>query len=796
MALGVGLLLTIATPAVPVSAAAHSARTGGSKGDRAPSGPSLTAGGPPAVTETDADSVQPEQDPLVANGLTSPLCSGILGAGELGSGSRTNCETSGFVAAPAPTGDYAIDVHIDTGVLGLSSGGLLSAVQDLFVSPVWMALVWAMHALVVMLEWCFTVDLIDSPAARGVGADLRGMQASFTAPWLVLALAVASVLALYDGLVRRNVVDTVGQALVMAAMMAGGLWVIADPAGTVGALGSWANQASLGTLAVADRGSPSEARSALADSLDTLFAVAVEAPWCYLEFGDVTWCRDRADLEARVRAAGLRIADEELASIACEPGALQQSACVDAGSSQARSLEQSAALLRAARSNGGVFVALPANGPARNSINETGSLLRTICGSSEATRCHGPAAAEAEFRTNAGTWPRVGGLLLIAAGFLGMLLLLGFLALRLLSAAILSLLYLLLAPAMVLAPALGETGRALFRRWAGQLLGAVVSKLLFSFLLGAVLGVLGILARLEGLGWWTQWLLMSALWWGAFLHRHEALRLADTRRRPGVGGGSPGSVARGVRHRLGSTLASPRRVAGAGRWAANKLGGSGQEVRGPRRPWVASRRSGASVADGQVARLLEARRRDVMARADADRSLLRGRAQAARVEEGRRAAAALGDRRRMLELEQRGRRIQAEIAQNEALLWHKGAQDEASCERFLDEQRALPGALASTAGGERSRRRDYAALTGLVGLHRHEYDCLEPREQRAMRLKIDRELARRVLPPWYVQDGEPPASDRELGPTPDELAAEESAVMRDARAVAEGRKRELGLDRP
>ena len=104
-----------------------------------------------------------------------------------------------------------------------------------------------------------------------------------------------------------------------------------------------------------------------------------------------------------------------------------------------------------------------------------------------------------------------------------MVLLLGFIALRLLGAAIFSLFYLLIAPGMVLAPALGEGGRALFRRWAGHLLAAVVSKLLFSFLLGVVLAVLGILASLRALGWWTQWLLMSAFWWGAYLRRHQAL---------------------------------------------------------------------------------------------------------------------------------------------------------------------------------------------------------------------------------------------------------------------------------
>ena len=122
----------------------------------------------------------------------------------------------------------------------------------------------------------------------------------------------------------------------------------------------------------------------------------------------------------------------------------------------------------------------------------------------DATACRGSTAAQAEFRTASGTWPRVGGLLLILAGALGLLLLLGFIAVRLLTAALFSLLFLLLTPGVVLAPAFGETGRAVFRRWATQLLSAVVSKLLFSFLLGAVLAVGAILEGLTALGWWTS----------------------------------------------------------------------------------------------------------------------------------------------------------------------------------------------------------------------------------------------------------------------------------------------------
>jgi hypothetical protein len=114
---------------------------------RAPTGPPLVSGPGSASGTSEASEAggKPgEVDPLVGNGLGSPLCRGVLGEGELAHANRRDCETSGFVAAPAPTGDYGIDVHIDTGVLGFS---MRSLVQDLFVQPLWMAVVWVVHAL-------------------------------------------------------------------------------------------------------------------------------------------------------------------------------------------------------------------------------------------------------------------------------------------------------------------------------------------------------------------------------------------------------------------------------------------------------------------------------------------------------------------------------------------------------------------------------------------------------------------------------------------------------------------------
>jgi len=492
---------------------------------RAPSDPPLIS----APQETDTGSEQgfstasSDGDPLVSNGLGSPMCHAGPSEAELSRSSQRNCVASGFEAAPVPTGNYAFDVHIDTGIAKLTNDAD-ATVQNLL-QLAWTVLVAAVHGVIVMIEWCYTIDLIDSSAMSGVANGLRQAQATFTQPWLVLVLAVASVLAMYQGLVRRRVAETVGQAALMVAMMVGGLWVIMDPTGTVGSLGRWANQAGLGALGAAAGGSPIHPGRTLANSMGDLFSGAITGPWCFMEFGNVGWCSEPARLDPRLRASAMAIAAREHAQIGCANGG-SFGACVRPGSDQARVLGQSVDELRRAHTNGQMFLALPANQAMRNSINDSDSLFNVLCGGSE-TPCRGPTAAQAEFRTEHGTEWRFMGLVFLWAGALGMLLLLGFIDVHLLGAAIASLLYLLLAPVAVLAPALGDGGRAAFRSWAARLLGAVMSKLIYSFLLGVVLLMGRILTvDLTALGWFTQWLLISTMWWGAFLQRHHVLGVA------------------------------------------------------------------------------------------------------------------------------------------------------------------------------------------------------------------------------------------------------------------------------
>lgn len=777
---------------------------------RAPSAPPLATGSgfgisQIAAEEASASSPSSEGEPLEANGLSSPLCRDAgAAAGGLPASAARNCRATGFEGTQAPSGDYAFDVHINTGVAHIDNT-MEASFQDIM-QFWWTSLVSIVHGLIVLLDWCFTLDLLNSPAMSGLTRGLRATQATFTRPWLVSVLAIAAVIAAYRGLIRRRVAETVGEALLMLAMMAGGLWVIANPTGTIGALGAWANEASLGALGAVMAGTPDHPQQTLAESNQGVFGAAIEVPWCYLEFGDVSWCRNPARLDAELRAAALKIAAK------------------GGGDAPGTSM----ALVRGARTNGELFLALPANGPARNSINEAGSLFHLLCGGS-AEPCVGPTAGEADFRTQSGTLPRAFGLLFISFGLLGMLLVLGAIVLRLLAAAFVSLIYLLLTPAAVLAPALGERGREVFRAWGTRLVGAVTSKLVFSFLLGTVLAIEQVIAGLRIFGWLTQWLLISALWWLSFYHRHKLLDFVHGER-----GGERRSIVRRAHEALGTTRRAVENV----RWAKRELARPAPSAKPPREPAPAGGKRVREPVDAQARRSLEREQVEARERVEAApraQARLAGmRAQLARVRDARARAAETGDGRGAARLAWRERRVASEIAREEGVL-RRARQTLADGEsaqrrggqphtrerreeraRFLDAQAALPRAGRLAAGGE---RRDYAALAGLAGYGPDTYERLRPREQREARLRIDRELEtrrewemRRELTgtaAGHRRDGgqrvevgkgaeaetvDPRArrgARRSDGPP-----STGSLVLDDAREVAARRKRQLGKDRP
>jgi hypothetical protein len=750
---------------------------------RAPSDPPLDTGvgtGSAVNGQEEASaSAQPSGgDPLADNGLDSPLCEHPTEYGLSVKAVRA-CQTSGFEGAQAPTGNYAFDVHINDGLTHLGNG-VAVLLQDI-AQYWWTALVALVRGLIVIFDWCFTLDLLTSHAMSGLTRALRAAQTTFTQPWLALALAIAAMLALYHGMIRRRVAETLGEVLLMLVMMAGGLWVIMNPVGTIGALSAWANEASLGTLAATVGKTPDHPYQTLAESNQEVFSAAIEDPWCYMEFGEVSWCSDTKRLDRPLHEAALKIAHEPEHA----PG-------------------DSAVLLRDAQTNGELFLALPANEAARNSINESWSLFQVLCGGNSEP-CHGSTASEANFRNQSGTWPRVIGLGFISLGLVGMLLLLGFIALRLLYAAIMSLIYLLVTPIVVVAPALGEGGRTAFRMWAARLFGAVVSKLVYSFLLGAILMVQQVILSVHLFGWFTQWLFVASLWWIAYIRRHRIFEISL-----GGSGGQHRSMAR----RLGGALESRTGMATVG-WAKRRLSAPGPSVERRRRLARAGAQRAKQMADAQVGRGLESAYSAAQAQVDAGRetqsriSAKRTRLgrmhseQAAAQEQARAAGRARASALNELELLSRPERNRQESKKHikqmspteraerqqrmddlrrvatkhgiEASRHHKRAvRLQGRMDRLRDEidgdQGKLTVAQKTVRNGERarsttgkpytqaqadeyrrylddqaersSRERDYAGMAGVVGSARDDYEALGSRAQRETRLRIDRELAK------------------------------------------------------
>jgi len=794
-------VLVLGVAVAPVSAAAETSAPAKHAPDRPPlatgTGSSGAGTGSRGTAAEEASASAPVSggDPLQSNGLNSPLCRDA--AGELAGAAARDCRASGFEGAQAPTGDYGLDVHISTGLTHLGIGNDVSAIVQELLQIWWTAMVAVVRGVIVVLDWCYTLDLLNSPAMSGVAQGLRETQATFTEPWMAIVLSIAAVAALYHGLIRRRVAQTLGEALVMVAMMAGGLWVIASPTHTIGALGAWANEASLGTLAAVRAGSAEHPYRTLAESDRELFGAAINAPWCFVEFGDVGWCD--APVEPRLRKAALKLAahakpgaegvskgSSSLPLKAVEDSIELVEGAMGAGE-EVETIHispQSAALLRSARTNGELFLALPANGPARNSLSNNQSLFAVLCGGGEEP-CSGPTAGEAEFRTSSGTWSRAIGMTLVAFGVLGMLLLLGFIAWRLLYAAFMSLVYLLLTPAAVLAPALGENGRSAFRTWGMRLLAAVTSKLIYSFLLGAVLMVERVLADVRLFGWLTQWLLLSSLWWIVYLRRNRLFEFATG----GARGGAAGAQQRSVLRRVSDVLESRKGVS-ATRWAKRRLSKPAPSVDRRRRTVAqAGRERAQGIADEQVKRSLErdydeaqtvvAQAPEIEERIAANRDRLQelqgGYATARAKADGARRAekAALTDRKvkssldrkrnaapfgaevesqqgRAAELHEQMGRLRSEIAadresvdassqtvregdrvkQRTGELFTRAQAEQRG--RFLDAQAALP-----------AKERDYARLAALTQHGRRGYEALDEHRQREARLEMDRELATR-----------------------------------------------------
>ena len=549
--------------------------------ERLPSGGGAAAGAIPPSTGA------PGEDPaaegggggpggLTENGLGSPFCKKAPDGRAIGSGAQRNCRSSGTVFAPVPLGNYGIDIHIDDGGAALGPRAL-KVMQQLFVTLPWTLFVGLTQAVLVLLEWAFSLSLLTGRNQGGIGSALASGQRVFSQPWLAASLAIAAITLMYQGVFRRRTTDAIGQTASMILLIVLAFVVVLNPSGTVGRFAKLVDGASLASVSALTTGNPSYAAKDFSDGTSLVFRSTISGPWCYLEFGDVGWCRkppSRAMREAYQNALTETYGKQSLLGKGVEcatgfitGGPLGIGKCnpADRGGRKARST------IRRPRSHGELFLAFPANSGARNSIKQ--GLLRELCGSEDDNDC-APSGngRRAAWRTEDGTWKRIVGMGLILVGGIGMIALFGAMALKLVWAQLTALLYLFLMLVAIPVAAFGEAGQNVLRSNALKLFGAIVTKLVYAVMLGIVILVLGVLDSMA-VGWLAQWTLIAAFWWGVFAKRDEVMEF--------VGMSNQDMGRRGMRLLTGALIADRlgRATVGRARTRARERGEVAEEGR-------------------------------------------------------------------------------------------------------------------------------------------------------------------------------------------------------------------------
>jgi hypothetical protein len=440
---------------------------------------------------------------------------------------------SGGLFGRYPLTNYSLDQHFDAVSASLTGGVDVSGVPPMIAyflaSILWLLTSFLANLLIVFFSFAFSLDLVNGSQATG-GAGALGPVAQaihsiyanvFGAPWLVLAVTIAGLWAMWRSLVQRRHSETAGALALSLIYVVLALFFVVQPGSTIGAASKLTNQMSEAFLSISDHGSPSGGGRARDDAANQLFDLLVFKPWVVLEFGGLEHCaidgtgssdsdpesapvRPLSSNPARDAALARRLANgTEVAADGrvCVNNANKYASHflrfgLGADGQDERDAEYDAL-------NDGDSSELPEADPERRGY-------RLGVADKPAT----------DAMEEGGQFQRLGLACVLFFGELGAILLLGSLAVGIILAQVLLLLLLAFAPVALVAAAIPGRGHAFFKGWLEKLAGYLLRKAAYSLILATLLAVSGALASATTqLGWLMSFGLQSLFFWAVFIQR-------------------------------------------------------------------------------------------------------------------------------------------------------------------------------------------------------------------------------------------------------------------------------------
>jgi hypothetical protein len=429
-----------------------------------------------------------------------------------------------------PLSHYLLDVHFEAVEASLTGGvhvhGVPSMIAYVLASILWLLTSFLANLLITLFGFAFSLDLVNGSAATG-GAGALGPVAQaihsiyanvFGAPWLVLAITVAGMWAMWKSLLQRRHSETVGALALSLVYVVIALFFVVQPGPTIGAASKLTNQMSEAFLAISDHGSPSGGSQARDDAGNQLFDLLVFKPWVVLNFGGLEHCA----------LAGTGSDDSDPESAPVRP--LSSNPARDA--TLARRLasgEQVTADGKVCINNADKYASHflrfavddDARGDEYEALNDGDSSQLPDADPAKAGYRLGVADKPAtDAMEEGGQFQRLGLACVLFLGELGAVLLLGSLAVGVILAQVLLLLLLAFSPVALVAAVIPGRGHAFFRGWLEKLAGYLLRKAAYSLILAILLAVSAALESATAqLGWLMAFGLQSLFFWAVFIQR-------------------------------------------------------------------------------------------------------------------------------------------------------------------------------------------------------------------------------------------------------------------------------------
>jgi hypothetical protein len=513
----------------------------------------------------------------------------------------------GGIAGRYPLLNYSLDQHFDAVSVSLTSGPDVSGVPPMiayfFASILWLGTSFLANLLVTLFSFAFGLDLVNgsqatggagalAPVARAIHpiyADVLGQ------PWLVLAVVIAGIWAMWKALVQRRYTETAGALGLSLIYVVCALFFVAQPGATIGTVSGWTNAMSGAFLSISSHGNASSATQARQDTANELFDLLIFKPWVVLEFGGLEHC-------AR---AGTGSDDSDPESVAVRP----------LSSSPARD----AALAR--RLQSGTEITADGKVCINNANKYAAHFLRYSNGAEEhderdaeydalndgdaselpesdtETKSYRLGVADkpaTDAMEEGGQYQRLLLALVLFVGELGAFLLLGALSIGVILAQVLLLLLLAFSPVALIAAVIPGRGHDFFKGWLEKLAGYLLRKAAYSLILAVLLAVTAALSSATAqLGWLMSFGLQSLFFWAVFLQRRtladSLIGIATGPRAPGrdaslkllsiyAGGRIAGRLSRPLRRKGRAMMGRSDRALGG------FIGRGGDDPTRPRRP--------------------------------------------------------------------------------------------------------------------------------------------------------------------------------------------------------------------